>query len=432
MVSSVARRERGAAPSRAARRIPGIAEDPWPPFDPHPDPAPPADHAVASPRDQRGPILNRELSWIEFNARVLHEARDTRNPLLERVKFLAIFASNLDEFFQVRVSGLRRQAQASASHHAPDGMTPTEQLAQIRVRVRELIGRPRGDLDGHPRGAARPRASRSSTTTTSRSTTRRSAAGSTTRSSRSSRRSPSTPATRSRTSRTLSLSIAVGLLRPGDRRAALRPGQDPAPAPPPVPGRARQVRPPRPGHRGEPRRAVPGHGDRRDPPVPGDPRRRHRDRGGRGGRPPARDRGGGPAPAVRRGRPARGRALDARAHPADPDQGHQRPRRGLVRGRRAWSTSPPCGSSSTSTARTSRRPTYVPVVPLRLLPHGRGRAGRRVRPDPGGRHLPAPPVRVVHGIGRAVHRPGRRRPRRPDDQADPVPDLGRLARSCGP
>ena len=91
------------------------------------------------PRDQRGPILNRELSWIEFNARVLHEARDTRNPLLERLKFLAIFASNLDEFFQVRVSGLRSQAQASASHHAPDGMTPIEQLAQIRVRVRELM-----------------------------------------------------------------------------------------------------------------------------------------------------------------------------------------------------------------------------------------------------------------------------------------------------
>ena len=65
-----------------------------------------------SARDQKGPILNRELSWIEFNARVLHEARDARNPLLERVKFLAIFASNLDEFFQVRVSGLRRQDQA--------------------------------------------------------------------------------------------------------------------------------------------------------------------------------------------------------------------------------------------------------------------------------------------------------------------------------
>src|SRR3954451_7289987 len=92
-----------------------------------------------SPRDQRGPILNRELSWIEFNARVLHEARDSRNPLLERVKFLAIFSSNLDEFFQVRVSGLRRQAQASSAHHAPDGLTAVEQLGQIRVRVRELV-----------------------------------------------------------------------------------------------------------------------------------------------------------------------------------------------------------------------------------------------------------------------------------------------------
>src|SRR3954469_22327742 len=91
-----------------------------------------------SPGAQRGPILNRELSWIEFNARVLHEARDSRNPLLERVKFLAIFASNLDEFFQVRVSGLRRQAQASSSHTAPDGLTAEEQLAEIRVRVREL------------------------------------------------------------------------------------------------------------------------------------------------------------------------------------------------------------------------------------------------------------------------------------------------------
>ena len=70
-------------------------------------------------RRGRVPHLSRELSWIEFNARVLHEARDTRNPLLERVKFLAIFASNLDEFFQVRVSGLRSQAQVSATHHAP-------------------------------------------------------------------------------------------------------------------------------------------------------------------------------------------------------------------------------------------------------------------------------------------------------------------------
>jgi len=90
-------------------------------------------------RDQKGPILNRELSWIEFNARVLFEARDARNPLLERVKFLAIFANNLDEFFQVRVSGLRRQDQSNASHHSLDGLTPSQQLDAIRERVRELV-----------------------------------------------------------------------------------------------------------------------------------------------------------------------------------------------------------------------------------------------------------------------------------------------------
>ena len=93
-----------------------------------------------SARGQKGPILNRELSWIEFNARVLHEARDARNPLLERVKFLAIFASNLDEFFQVRVSGLRRLDQAGAQHHSVDGLTPAQQLDAIRMRVRDLIG----------------------------------------------------------------------------------------------------------------------------------------------------------------------------------------------------------------------------------------------------------------------------------------------------
>jgi polyphosphate kinase len=86
-----------------------------------------------------GPVLNRELSWLEFNARVLHEARDTRNPLLERVKFLAIFASNLDEFFQVRVSGLRRQHLAGSRAHSSDGRAPAQQLTAIRARVLELF-----------------------------------------------------------------------------------------------------------------------------------------------------------------------------------------------------------------------------------------------------------------------------------------------------
>ncbi len=84
------------------------------------------------------PYLNRELSWLEFNARVLFEARDERNPLLERVKFLCIFAGNLDEFFQVRVAGLREQVEAGKAHRSPDGRTAEEQLAAIRSRAVEL------------------------------------------------------------------------------------------------------------------------------------------------------------------------------------------------------------------------------------------------------------------------------------------------------
>jgi polyphosphate kinase len=83
--------------------------------------------------------LNRELSWLAFNARVLHEATDPRVPLLERLKFLAIFSSNLDEYFQVRVGGLRRQAASGVVHATPDGLTPAEQLAVIRDRVARLL-----------------------------------------------------------------------------------------------------------------------------------------------------------------------------------------------------------------------------------------------------------------------------------------------------
>jgi polyphosphate kinase len=85
------------------------------------------------------PYLNRELSWLAFNARVLEEALDDRVPLLERLKFLAIFSTNLDEFYMVRVAGLRRKVAAGAKQYAPEVLSPAEQLDALRRRVGELL-----------------------------------------------------------------------------------------------------------------------------------------------------------------------------------------------------------------------------------------------------------------------------------------------------
>jgi polyphosphate kinase len=92
--------------------------------------------------------LNRELSWLAFNARVLHEALDPRVPLLERAKFLGIFSANLDEFYMVRIAGLRRQVAAGVVQTPPDGLTPAEQLDAIDAEVTRLTTLQRKCLAG--------------------------------------------------------------------------------------------------------------------------------------------------------------------------------------------------------------------------------------------------------------------------------------------
>ena len=84
-------------------------------------------------------FINRELSWLEFNRRVLEEAQDPSQPLIERVKFLTIFSSNLDEFFEIRVAGIKQQIESETSDVGPDGLSPTELFNAIQRTAREMV-----------------------------------------------------------------------------------------------------------------------------------------------------------------------------------------------------------------------------------------------------------------------------------------------------
>ncbi len=99
----------------------------------------PADSSFAEPSPTASPYLNRELSWLEFNQRVLDEAINPQSPLLERVKFFCITHSNLDEFFEVRVAGLKQQIESGIVERSPDGLTASECFRAVEQRARRLV-----------------------------------------------------------------------------------------------------------------------------------------------------------------------------------------------------------------------------------------------------------------------------------------------------
>jgi len=133
-----------AAPPAAPAATPAATRPATPPATPPTATAPTA--APVPSLDAPELYFNRELSWLDFNERVLEEAQDEAAPLLERLKFLAIFGSNLDEFIMIRYAGLKEQISAGVTHRTPDGMTAREQVAAISQRLHGSVARHRRHL----------------------------------------------------------------------------------------------------------------------------------------------------------------------------------------------------------------------------------------------------------------------------------------------
>ena len=271
-----------------------------------------------APIDLRAPelYLNRELTWLNFNRRVLHEAQDPRTPLLERVKFLAIVNSNLDEFFMKRIGGLKQQVGAGVKNLTVDGRTPEQQIEECVAFVRE-------PQSGHPRHL--PRGGRGAASggdhpgVVERSQQR--AEGVAARA-LSAQRLPAGHAAGDGPGASVPVPVQPLAQSAGDAPLPEGPGADARPgqgadrlrrAPFPA-GRQRSgVRAARGGDGAQPGRPVSRHGFRGLRAVPGHPQRQCRAGRGGGGRSARDDRIGAARPQVRPDRPARGGGRHAAA-----------------------------------------------------------------------------------------------------------------------
>ena len=365
-------------------------------------------------------LLNRELSHLEFHARVLELATDETLPLLERVKFCAIFSSNLDEFFQVRVAGLLGQAEAG--RHGPLGRR-ADAAAGTRPDSRARAGAVRAPVA--PLEARAPSCARRGGDHGRRHRGPRPEGAGEARAALRARDLPRSHTARGRTGPALPLHLgALALardLRRGSRRrrGALRAREDPRrPSALLRPRRSRALRPARADHRPLPAVALPGRGDRRARGVPGDARRRLRG-------------------LRRRRRPPRGRRDPA----APPPLRRRRPRRGelvrVVRDGRAPAERPRSGRDADLSRREPARPLRAPRArsarppraEVRAVDPGDPAAARKradrlpadLRRDPARRGPRAPAVRLVHRELRGVRAGGRPRSERHRDEDRGVP-----------